>query len=56
MSLSVVRFRTPLGAVFSEKYHASPLSISGHCFEVVSLDKALHPRMLRLPQVKMSTL
>ena len=40
-SLPVVRFRTPLGARFSEKYHVSlPLSILGHCFELVSLGKA----------------
>ena len=26
-----VRFRIPLGAGFSEKYHVSPLSILGHC-------------------------
>ena len=42
MSLPAVRFRIPLGAGFSEKYHVSPLSILGHCFDVVSLGKALH--------------
>ena len=31
MSLSAVRFRIPLGAEFSKKYHVSPLSIFGHC-------------------------
>ena len=31
MSLPALRFRTPLGARFSEKYHGSPLSIVGHC-------------------------
>ena len=31
MSLPAVRFRIPLGAEFSEKYHVSPLSILGHC-------------------------
>ena len=31
MSLLAVRFRIPLGAGFSEKYHVSPLSILGHC-------------------------
>ena len=31
MSLPAVRFRIPLGAGFSEKYHLSPLSILGHC-------------------------
>ena len=31
MSLPAVRFRIPLGAGFSEKYHVSPLSILGHC-------------------------
>ena len=55
MSLSAVRFRVPLGAEFSEKYHVSPLSILGHCYDVVSLCKALHPQMLHLTQVKMST-
>ena len=29
-SLPAVRFRIPLGAGFSEKYHVSPLSILGH--------------------------
>ena len=55
MSLPAVRFRIPLGAGFSEKYHVSPLSILGHCFDVVSLGKALNPQMLYLTQVKMST-
>ena len=31
MSLPAVRFRIPLGAGISEKYHVSPLSILGHC-------------------------
>ena len=31
MSLPAVRFRIPLGAEFSEKYHVSPLSILEHC-------------------------
>ena len=31
MSLPAVRFRIPLGAGFSEKYHVSPLAILGHC-------------------------
>ena len=52
MSLPAVRFRIPLGAGFSEKYHVSPLSILGH---VVSLGKALRPQRLHLTQVKMST-
>ena len=55
MSLPSLRFRIPLGAEFSEKYHVSPLSILGHCVDVVSLGKALHPQMLHLTQVKMST-
>ena len=54
MSLPAVRFRTPLGAGFSEKYHVSPLSILGHCFDVVSLSKAIHPQ-IAMTQVKMST-
>ena len=53
MSLSAVRFRIPLDAGFSEKDHVSPLSILGHCFDAVSLGKAL--QMLHLTQVKMST-
>ena len=48
MSLPAMRFRTPLGAGFSDKYHVSPLSILGQCFDVVSLDKALHLQMLHL--------
>ena len=55
MSLPVVRFLFPLGARFSEKYHVSPLSILGHCFNVVSLGKTLNPQMLHLTQVKLST-
>ena len=55
MSLPVVRLRIPLGAGFSEKYHVSPLSILGHCYDVVSLGKALNPKMLHFTQVKMST-
>ena len=47
--------RIPLGAGFSEKYHVSPLSLCAHCFDVVSLGKALNPQMLHLTQVKMST-
>ena len=46
MSLPATRFRIPLGAGFSEKYHVSPLSILGHVFDVVSLGKALNPQML----------
>ena len=53
--MPAVRFRISLGAGFSEKYHVSPLSILGHCFDVVSLGKALNPRMLHLTQVKMRT-
>ena len=55
MSLPAVRFRMPLGAGFSEKYHVSPLSILRHCFDVVSLGKALNPQMIHLTQLKMST-
>ena len=55
MSLPDVRFRIPVGAGFSEKSLISPLSILGHCLDVVSLGKALHPQMLHLTQVKMST-
>ena len=55
MSLPAVRFRIPLGAEFSEKYHISPLSNLGHCYDVVSSGKALHPQMLHLTQVKIST-
>ena len=55
MSMPAVRFRIPLSAGFSEKYHVSPLSILGHCFDVMSLSKALNPQMLHLTQVKMST-
>ena len=51
MSLPAVRFRIPLGAGFSEKYHVSPLSILGHYFDVVYLGKTLYPHMLHLTQV-----
>ena len=55
MLLPAVRFRIPLGAGFSEKYHVSSLPILRHCFDFVSLGKALHPQMLHLTQVKTST-
>ena len=55
LSLPAVRFRIPFGAGFSDKYHVSPLSILGHCFDVVSLGKALNPQMFHLTQGKMST-
>ena len=42
MSLPAVQFRIPLGAGFPAKYHVSLLSILGHCFDVVSLGKALN--------------
>ena len=45
----------PAGAGFSEKFHISPLPILGHSFDVVSLGKALHPKMLHLTHNKMST-
>ena len=54
MSLPAMRFRTSLGAGFSEKYF-SPLSILGHCFDFVPFGKALYPQMLHLTQVKIST-
>ena len=47
MLLPAARFRIWLVAGFSEKNHVSTLSLSwGHCFDVVSLGKALHPKML----------
>ena len=55
ISLPAARFRIRLGAGFSEKNKVSPLSILGHCFDVVSLGKALHPQILHLTQVKMNT-
>ena len=55
MLLPAVWFRIRLGARFSEKSHVSPFSIWGHCFDVVSLGKALHPQMLHLTQVKIGT-
>ena len=51
-----MRFQTPLDAEISEKYHVSPISILGHCFNVVSLGKALYTHMLYLTQVEMSNL
>ena len=54
MSLLAVRFRILLGVGFSEKYHVSSLSILGHCFDAVSLGKALNPQMLDLTHMKMS--
>ena len=54
MSLPAVRFRIPLGAGFSEKYHVSPLS-TWDIVKIVFWGKTLHPQMLHLTQVKMST-
>ena len=51
MMLPAARFRIRLLAGFSEKNHVSPLSILGHCFNVVSLGKALQPQMSRPYQV-----
>ena len=52
MSLPAVRSLILLGAGFSEKYHVSPLSILGHCFDVLSFGKALNNNnlMLYLPK------
>ena len=55
MSLPAVRFRILFGAGFSEKYHVSPLSILGHCFNTFPLGKALKHQKLHLTQVRMST-
>ena len=41
MSLPAVRFRIPLGAGISEKFLVSPLSIMGHCFDVLN-SETLH--------------
>ena len=53
ISLPAVLSRTPLGALFSDKYHVSLLSILEHCFDAVFLGKALYPQMLHLTLVKM---
>ena len=55
MSLPAARFRILFSAGFSDKYHVFPLPILGHCFDVVSLGKALNLQMLHLTPVKMST-
>ena len=54
MSLPAVRSRTPVCAIFLEKHLVCPLSILGHCLDVV-LGKALPPQMLHLTQIKIST-
>ena len=41
VSLSAVRLKTPLSVGFSDKYVVSPLSVLGHCFDVVSLENTL---------------
>ena len=50
MSMTAVRFRIRLVQDFLG--NISPLSMLGHCFDVVSLGTALNPQMLHL---KMST-
>ena len=48
MSLPAVRFRIPLGAGFSGKYHVSLLSILGHCFDVSNVyDKFNAPKWMQ---------
>ena len=49
------KFGENRGTWRNKKYHVSPLSILGHYFDVVSLGKALHPHMLHLTQVQIST-
>ena len=51
MSLPAVRFRTRLGAEYSEKCHVVPLSMFGHCFDVVYVGKTRYPHMLHLSHV-----
>ena len=42
--------------IFRENYYqVSLLPILGHCFDVVSLGKALNPQMLHLTQARRST-
>ena len=48
--LRAVWSRTPFGG-FSDKYHVSPLSMLGHCFDVLSMGKALFPAILNLIQL-----
>ena len=55
VSLPAVRLRTPLGAGFLAKHHVCPISILRRGFDVVSVAKTLHPQMLHLTQVKMTT-
>ena len=50
----VIRFADVAACSAVFKYHVSPLLISGHCFDIVSLCKTLYPQMLHLNQVKMS--
>ena len=53
MSMPAVQFRTSLGQGIMVSCF-SPLNL-GHCFDVVSLGKALYHLMLHLTQVKIST-
>ena len=48
ISLSAVRFRTLFGAGFSEKYRVSLRTILGHCFDGVSMGKALHSQIFQM--------
>ena len=56
MSLPAVQCRIPLGAGFSERYHVSSLSILGHCKDVVSLGKALHPGRTEMTMCTISSM
>ena len=51
IGVACVRFQTPHNIGFAQKCHFSLLSTLGHCFDVVSLDKVLHPGMLHLTQL-----
>ena len=51
ISLPAVQFRIPLGAGFSEKHRVSFFSILVHCFDVLSLAKALYLQMHHLTRI-----
>ena len=47
-----MRFGIQLVQDFQKKYHVSRHSILRHCFDVMSLGKALNPHLVHLTQVK----
>ena len=51
LSLPTVRFQTPLGTGFSDKYHVTAFPMLGYRLDVVFMDKTRYHHMLHLTPV-----